>query len=348
MVGASPSGSVVDSINNLDAVLQARNKHGFIDGFCLKESYATSDVLCAQWDRCNAMVLTWIMNVVSQDVYMGLIQKLLNLINDKSTGTIHANMACRLYSLMEMLGHPADQVLSVLKKDLNISDNTSMPMCEICQRAKQTRELFPLSDYNSKTLGELVHLDLWGPYRVHSREGSDNKTEIVNKKMFDMSNRQSKLPVRLNDYILSSNVKYGIEKYVNYTKLSRVNMCFATSLNKSVKSTCLSKAFSDPNSVEAMNNEIEALNRNNTWITCDLLIGRKPIGWYNDDNNTKVCKFHKYLYGLKHALRRWNAKLTTAFVEHGFEQSKLDYSLSKHNGEKFIALLVYVDDIVMK
>ncbi|GJU86025.1 ribonuclease H-like domain-containing protein [Tanacetum coccineum] len=29
------------------------------------------------------------------------------------------------------LGHPADQVLFVLKKDLNISDNTSMPMCEI-------------------------------------------------------------------------------------------------------------------------------------------------------------------------------------------------------------------------
>ncbi|GJX86646.1 ribonuclease H-like domain-containing protein [Tanacetum coccineum] len=69
------------------------------------------------------------------------------------------------------LGHPADQVLSVLKKDLNIADNTSVPMCEIYQRAKQTREPFPLSDHKSKSLGELVHLDLWGPYRVHSREG---------------------------------------------------------------------------------------------------------------------------------------------------------------------------------
>ncbi|GJY06842.1 ribonuclease H-like domain-containing protein [Tanacetum coccineum] len=53
--------------------LQARNKYGFVDGTCLRESYATSDVLTAQWDRCNAMVLTWIMNVVSQDVYMGLV-----------------------------------------------------------------------------------------------------------------------------------------------------------------------------------------------------------------------------------------------------------------------------------
>ncbi|GKF58813.1 hypothetical protein Tco_0172350, partial [Tanacetum coccineum] len=74
MVGASPSGyAVVDSINNLDVALQAKNKYDFVDGSCLKESYATSEVLYAQWDRCNAMVLTWIMNVVSQDVYMGLV-----------------------------------------------------------------------------------------------------------------------------------------------------------------------------------------------------------------------------------------------------------------------------------
>nr|GFA22722.1 putative Gag-polypeptide of LTR copia-type [Tanacetum cinerariifolium] len=52
--------------------LQTRNKYDFVDGTCLRESYATSDVLYAQWDRCNAMVFTWIMNVVSQDVYMGL------------------------------------------------------------------------------------------------------------------------------------------------------------------------------------------------------------------------------------------------------------------------------------
>ncbi|GJW53024.1 putative LTR copia-type gag-polypeptide [Tanacetum coccineum] len=108
MVDASGS-NVVDCINNLDAgnplyvqnsdnsnsalipfkligtenyriwsgamklALQARNKYGFVDGSCLKKSYATSDVLYAQWDRCNTMIMTWIMNVVSQDVYMGLI-----------------------------------------------------------------------------------------------------------------------------------------------------------------------------------------------------------------------------------------------------------------------------------
>ncbi|GJR79266.1 alanine--glyoxylate aminotransferase 2 homolog 1, mitochondrial [Tanacetum coccineum] len=73
------------------------------------------------------------------------------------------------------------------------------------------------------------------------------------------STRQFKLLVKLNDYVLSSNVKYGIKKFVNYSKLKGDNLCFATTLNKYVEQPCLSDVFSDPNWVEDMNNEIEAL-----------------------------------------------------------------------------------------
>ncbi|GJS57750.1 hypothetical protein Tco_0652534 [Tanacetum coccineum] len=38
--------------------------------------------------------------------------------------------------------------------------------CDICQKAKQTREPFLLSEHKSIVLAELVHLDLWGPYKV--------------------------------------------------------------------------------------------------------------------------------------------------------------------------------------
>ncbi|GKB84192.1 putative RNA-directed DNA polymerase [Tanacetum coccineum] len=69
------------------------------------------------------------------------------------------------------LGHPADQVLTTLHNDLKISKSSFVPVCEVCHRAKQTREPYPLSDHKSKNLGDLVHLDLWGPYRVTSREG---------------------------------------------------------------------------------------------------------------------------------------------------------------------------------
>ncbi|GJU33275.1 ribonuclease H-like domain-containing protein [Tanacetum coccineum] len=233
-----------------------------------------------------------------------------------------------------------------------------------------------------------------------------NKTPVLRR-----SDRQSKPPVRLNDYVLNSNVKYYIEKYVNYAKLDSVNLCFATSLNKSIEPSYLSEAMSDPNWVEAVNNEIEALNRNNTWTICEIeinkgglvakgfsqregfdydetfshvvkmvtvrcLIGLAVVNnrslyqldvnntflygdlvedvymtlpdGYNNKDKSKVCKLNKSLYGLKQAPRQWNAKLTTALAEYGFEQSKFDYSLyTKHSGDKFIALLVYVDDIVI-
>ncbi|GKC88767.1 ribonuclease H-like domain-containing protein [Tanacetum coccineum] len=92
---------------------------------------------------------------------------------NKSLGNVKTVMAFNVSKDLwhSRLGHPADQVLNVLKNDLNLSKNTSVSVCETCHRAKQTREPFPLSDHKSVKPGELVHLDLWGPYRVSSREG---------------------------------------------------------------------------------------------------------------------------------------------------------------------------------
>ncbi|GJY03740.1 putative RNA-directed DNA polymerase [Tanacetum coccineum] len=69
------------------------------------------------------------------------------------------------------LGHPADQVLVVLKDKIKDVNQTNSGPCDICHMAKQTRELFPLSNHKSKHLGDLVHLDVWGPYKVTSRDG---------------------------------------------------------------------------------------------------------------------------------------------------------------------------------
>ncbi|PWA87032.1 ribonuclease H-like domain-containing protein [Artemisia annua] len=69
------------------------------------------------------------------------------------------------------LGHPSDQVLTVLKHKLKDLKNTKSDPCDICHKAKQTREPFPLSEHKTKNMGDLVHLDVWGPYKVTSREG---------------------------------------------------------------------------------------------------------------------------------------------------------------------------------
>ena len=69
------------------------------------------------------------------------------------------------------LGHPSDQVLILLKNKIKDIKSINSEPCDVCHKAKQTREPFPLSDHKTKNMGDLVHLDVWGPYKVTSREG---------------------------------------------------------------------------------------------------------------------------------------------------------------------------------
>ncbi|GJV89060.1 ribonuclease H-like domain-containing protein [Tanacetum coccineum] len=58
--------------------------------------------------------------------------------------------------------------------DLNyigFSKRDRLSPCNICHKAKQTREPFPLSGYKSKGDGDIIHCDVWGPYRVVSKDG---------------------------------------------------------------------------------------------------------------------------------------------------------------------------------
>ncbi|XP_019176090.1 PREDICTED: uncharacterized protein LOC109171519 [Ipomoea nil] len=71
-----------------------------------------------------------------------------------------------------------------------------------------------------------------------------------------------------------------------------------------------------------------------------------PPGFQND--NKQVCRLLRSLYGLKQASRQWNAKLTMALQDISFQQSTADPSLfTKTLDTSFIALLIYVDDILV-
>ncbi|GKA57012.1 ribonuclease H-like domain-containing protein [Tanacetum coccineum] len=53
--------------------INTRNKTSFIDGTCVKSAYANSAPLLNQWQRCNSIVLSWLLNSVSEDLFLGKI-----------------------------------------------------------------------------------------------------------------------------------------------------------------------------------------------------------------------------------------------------------------------------------
>ena len=61
-----------------------------------------------------------------------------------------------------------------------------------------------------------------------------------------------------------------------------------------------------------------------------------------------VCKLYNSLYGLKQESQQWFSKFSSVLLETGFKQSSSDNSLFIQVADGcFIALLVYVDDIVI-
>ena len=63
-----------------------------------------------------------------------------------------------------------------LKKGIENLNNC----CDVCQREKQTKNKFLVSDFRASDVFELIHCDLWGPYKNVSSCGTSYFLTIVN------------------------------------------------------------------------------------------------------------------------------------------------------------------------
>lgn len=75
-------------------------------------------------------------------------------------------------------GHPSEPVIKHID-DVEFSRLNKDAICDVCPQAKQQRLKFPRSDIKTMRNFELVHIDLWGPYRLESRDGTRYFLTIV-------------------------------------------------------------------------------------------------------------------------------------------------------------------------
>nr|KYP63992.1 Retrovirus-related Pol polyprotein from transposon TNT 1-94 [Cajanus cajan] len=163
---------------------------------------------------------------------------------------------------------------------------------------------------------------------------------------------------------------YPLANYLSFRNFSPTHKAFLTSLNTTTTPTSLSEALSDKKWKQAMDVEMEALEKNSTWdlVALPILSLAANYGWNLQQFDVKnaflhgeikeeiymeaaniVCKLKKALYGLKQSPRAWFGRFTTVMISLGFKQSQGDHTLFiKHSKSRGVTvLLVYVDVIIV-
>ncbi|GJU49213.1 ribonuclease H-like domain-containing protein [Tanacetum coccineum] len=247
--------------------------------------------------------------------------------------------------------NPSDQALDVFQSDLQFTKDSHVSPCDICHKAKQTREPFTLNDHKTTVIGELVHVDLWGPYKVISKDGCKLPSSFLNGKSL-------------------LELMYGVKPKLSHLR-SFFCLCYSSILNNSHKFSARDIEFYENVFSFKMNYSLQPVEENHDDNINSLKFfdekhfdeqtsfrpnddGRVNFA-SNDESNVFPCSKSSQTsdecddnIATSMAPKQWNAKLTMALIENGFVQSKFDYSLFIRKSDKvFIALLVYVDHIVI-
>jgi len=76
----------------------------------------------------------------------------------------------------------------------------------------------------------------------------------------------------------------------------------------------------------------------------------QPIGYIRKDQEHKILKLKKTLYGLKQEPRAWNNKIDEYFQTNGFIKCPYEHALytKKEKNENFLLVCLHVNDLIFK
>ena len=75
---------------------------------------------------------------------------------------------------------------------------------------------------------------------------------------------------------------------------------------------------------------------------------RQPPGFAVKGEEHRVVRLRKALFGLRQALRAWNAKLDATLGELGFQRCATEHALNtRRRGKEELVVGVYVDDLIV-
>ncbi|XP_074318061.1 uncharacterized protein LOC141654847 [Silene latifolia] len=256
------------------------------------------------------------------------------------------------------LGHPSSSILHFLPGFNNSSKTQfSSSHCDICLRAKQTREHFSLSssiadaavtnNHEPSTFREAMQVKEWRDAMQHEIAALERNNTWT---LEDLPPNKKAIGSKWV-YKIKYNADGSIERYkarlvvLGNRQVEGIdyNETFAPTVKMVTVRTLLAIAA-------AKGWDLHQMDVHNAFLHGDLNeeVYMKPPPRYSSDSNGKVCRLQKSLYGLRQAPRCWYAKLASALKTYGFQQCPYDnslFSITKPDTE--LHVLVYVDDLVI-
>ncbi|XP_075076737.1 uncharacterized protein LOC142163361 [Nicotiana tabacum] len=147
------------------------------------------------------------------------------------------------------------------------------------------------------------------------------------------SNRTTRPSIWLKDYVTSSNTQkhpHCISNSISYSHLSTHYQAYLGMFSAAIEPKSFKEACQDPNWVEAMSQEINALEDNATWSIVDLSAGKRAIG-------------SKWVFNIKYKVNGEIERYKARLVVKGYTQQEgLDY----HETFSPVAKMVTVRTII--